>query len=89
MAERGKPGDVYNLCSGTGYALRKILDIYKGLSNAPVTEWEDPSKIRPIDEPVRIGDPTRLKKLGWTPAIPLEQTLSDILNHWRNQMETV
>ena len=83
IAESGSPGEVYNICAGVGTSLRRILDVYKNLARVPVVEWADPSKIRPIDEPVRIGDPGRLKKLGWQPSIPLEQTLSDILNHWR------
>ena len=36
-----------------------------------------------IDEPVRIGDPTRIKKLGWSPLRSIESTLAEMLRYWR------
>ncbi|MFH0878144.1 MAG: GDP-mannose 4,6-dehydratase [Lentisphaerota bacterium] len=85
IAESGQPGDVYNICSGTGYSLRSILDTMKGLSTANISDREDPARKRALDEPVRIGDPSRLKALGWEPSIPIEKTLADILAYWRKE----
>jgi GDP-4-dehydro-6-deoxy-D-mannose reductase len=44
---------------------------------------DDPALTRPVDEPVRIGDPGRIRALGWQPRIPLEQSLRDVLAYWR------
>ena len=40
--------------------------------------------MRPADIPLLVCDPGRFQKAtGWQPEIPLEQTLSDILEYWR------
>lgn len=85
VAERGVAGEVYNVCSGRGYAVREMLEILKRLAKAPVTDKPDASRVRPIDEPVKIGDASRLKALGWSPQHSIESTLSDILEYWRAQ----
>lgn len=84
LAERGRPGEVYNVASGRGYRVRDVLGILTSLSRAPVRERADPSMLRPIDETVKIGDPRRLMALGWRPSRAIEQTLADILEYWRS-----
>jgi GDP-D-mannose dehydratase len=50
----------------------------------PIRVHVDASRFRPNDAPLLLGDPARLREeLGWMPAIPLEQTLDDILLYWR------
>ena len=85
LAERGRAGEVYNVCSGRGYAVRDVLEILKKLARVPVREELDAARARPIDEPVKIGDPSRLKALGWGPQYSIESTLGDILGYWRAQ----
>ena len=47
----------------------------------------DPARFRPNDLPTVEGDPTRIRaELGWTPAIPLQRTLDDLLDYWRAQV---
>jgi GDP-4-dehydro-6-deoxy-D-mannose reductase len=36
IAERGRVGDAYNICSGRGYSIREILDHFKSLAKVPV-----------------------------------------------------
>ena len=44
----------------------------------------DPARYRPNDQPLILGDPTKIREeLGWTPTIPFEQTLDDLLEFWR------
>jgi GDP-4-dehydro-6-deoxy-D-mannose reductase len=44
----------------------------------------DPDLARPVDLPVLRGDPGRLQAAtGWTPEIPIEQTLRDLLDDLR------
>ncbi|HBA84315.1 MAG TPA: GDP-mannose 4,6-dehydratase [Verrucomicrobia bacterium] len=85
LAQKGVAGEVYNICSGQGYSLRQVLDRYRALAVKPVREQLDPKLIRPIDEKARLGDPGKLKALGWVPAIPIERTIEDILVYWRAQ----
>lgn len=83
LAERGAKGEVYNICSGTGYSLRDVLETYKSLARVPVRERVDPARLRPIEEMERIGDPSKLKALGWAPRHAIRDTLGDILDFWR------
>jgi GDP-4-dehydro-6-deoxy-D-mannose reductase len=83
VATEGVTGECYNICSGEGYSLRYVLDVLKEYSEHTINEKSDPSKIRKIDELVRIGDPTRTKKLGWSPLRAIESTLAEMLLYWR------
>lgn len=87
IMEKGAANEVYNICTGRGVRISDILDVYRELAAVPVVPRLDPSKVRPIDEPVRIGDASRLKALGWAPSFSLKQTLQDILDYWRAQEE--
>jgi len=86
LLERGTPGEVYNVCTGRGVRLADLLDQLVALSGQRVEVKVDAARLRPADAPVLIGDPSRLRAAtGWTPTIPLEQTLRDLLDHWRER----
>ena len=83
IAERGEPGSVYNLCSGAGRRVQDVLDALVSLADCHIPVERDPSRLRPADEPVLVGDNSRLRALGWAPGIPLEETLASLLDYWR------
>lgn len=88
--EKGEAGEVYNLCSGKDVAIRDVLDILLRFSSVKVTVKVDPQRLRPSDVHVLLGDCTKFtKQTGWKPAIPLEKTLEDLLNYWRNKVRLV
>ncbi len=88
LADKGAAGEVYNIASGRGYAVREVLDRLIRLSSRPVDVRRDPALMRPADDPVIIGDNTRLTALGWRPQIGLDRTLADILEYWRRRSST-
>jgi len=64
--------------------MRSLLDILRSLARVRVRVEVDPARLRPSDNPVILGSHTRLTEdTGWTPVIPIEQTLSDLLDYWR------
>lgn len=79
LAERGETGAVYNVCSGEARPLRELLDTLIELSGVEVREEIDPTLLRARDIPLLVGDSSALRALGWTPEIPLRQTLADLL----------
>lgn len=84
MVEHATPGDVFNVCSGTAIAIRELLDMLIARARVPVNVAIDPARMRPNDTPLLLGDRTRLTQtLGWTPTIPLEKTVDDLLEYWR------
>jgi GDP-4-dehydro-6-deoxy-D-mannose reductase len=84
ILERGVPGSIYNVCSGRAIAIRELLDMLLARARVPIEIKPDPARYRPNDQPIILGDPSRIRReLGWTPKIPLEQTLDDLLESWR------
>lgn len=84
LMERGASGMIYNVASGIGRPMRVVLDGLLSRARVPVRIEVDPGRLRPRDIPVLIGDATRLRSAtGWTPAIPFERTLDDLLAYWR------
>lgn len=87
LLERGRAGEVYNVCSGRGVRLRDVLDRLIALSGLDVEVRLDQARLRPSDIPELVGDPGRLlAETGWQAARPLESTLCDLLEHWRRQV---
>lgn len=83
LADRGVGGQAYNLCSGQGRTVQALLDGLRDLARVPVVVSADPARMRPVDEPVRIGDPARLQALGWSPAVAWETALAELLEDGR------
>ncbi|MCB1004582.1 MAG: GDP-mannose 4,6-dehydratase [Acidimicrobiales bacterium] len=84
LVQRGEAGEVYNVCSGHDVAVAELAEQLVLLAERPMRLEADPSLQRPVDIPVLRGDNTRLRTAtGWTPQIPLHQTLADLLDHWR------
>ena len=80
LAERGRPGDVYNVCSGTGVSVQEIADHLLARATRPIRLVTDPDLGRPVEVPRLVGSSLRLREAtGWAPEIPLEQTLGDVL----------
>ncbi len=85
--EKGEAGEVYNICSGKVYSIREILDVLINLSEAKVEIFYDPELMRPSDVPMLQGDNSKFReKTGWQPEIPIEKTLEDLLNYWRDKI---
>jgi len=82
--EKCEAGEVYNICSGTAWSMKKVLDHLLSLTKAKIEVRQDPARLRPSDVPLLLGDNSRfVKATGWKPTIPFEQTLADMLEYWR------
>jgi GDP-4-dehydro-6-deoxy-D-mannose reductase len=84
IMERGIPGRVYNVCSGRAHRVGDLLQALVDRARVKVDIKVDPGRVRPMDNPLVLGDPARLRdETGWEPRIPIEQTLEDLLAFWR------
>ena len=90
LLQRGVPGEVYNICSGVDHSIEWVLNFL--LSQAKVSHirvHEDAARLRPSDVPVLRGTAARLEHAtGWRPRITLEQTLTDLLEYWRQRVHS-
>jgi GDP-4-dehydro-6-deoxy-D-mannose reductase len=86
LVERGAPGEVYNVCSGRDLAIQYLADHLVSLASRPIELRPDPELMRPADLPVLRGDASKLTAAtGWTPEIPIEQTLADLVDDLRTR----
>jgi|TARA_B100001971_G_scaffold132780_1_gene122591 GDP-4-dehydro-6-deoxy-D-mannose reductase len=74
----------YNVCSGRAFQISEVLDGLLSNASVEVSVRQDPSRTRPNDNPLLLGDRSRITRdLGWSPEIPISETLSDLLDYWR------
>lgn len=88
ILEKGTPGEIYNVCSGRAWSIGEILDMLRRLASKPIAVEADPTRGRSEDVPVLVGSFAKLEAAtGWRPMIPLERTLTDLLDWWRAVVE--
>lgn len=79
-------GEVYNVCSGVPITISSILDKLLSFSHQKIEVFVDPTKLRPIDIPLYIGNNKKINQItGWKPEFSLNTTLSDVLDYIRKQ----
>jgi GDP-4-dehydro-6-deoxy-D-mannose reductase len=86
IAKNGRAGEIYNVSSGTLVSIREIIEMLSKVAGTKVTTEQDPSKLRAREIMRSGGDSSKLRtELGWSPLIPLEATLRDLLDYWKKQ----
>jgi GDP-4-dehydro-6-deoxy-D-mannose reductase len=88
LMQSGAPGRVYNVCSGVARSMQAAVDELVEISGTRARLEVDPERVRPVDVPLLLGDNARLRGLGWAPAIPFRQTLSDLLEWQAGRLDT-
>ncbi len=84
--EKGKSGEVYNLCSGKSISLKEIIELLEKVIDKKISIKTDPSKTRKIDIPELCGDHSKFTKdTGWNPKITFEDTLKDMVEYWEKE----
>jgi GDP-4-dehydro-6-deoxy-D-mannose reductase len=83
----GRPGSIYNVCSGRAHSIAEVARRLIELSGRPLTLREDPSLVRLVEPPRLVGNPARLTAdTGWRPEYSLDQTLEAILKEARRSI---
>ena len=85
LSEKGKWGEIYNICSGKGMNLSQILDMLKKISSAKIKTIIDETRSRPADDLTIVGDPSKLLKIGFKFQYSIESSINDTLSYWREQ----
>lgn len=84
LAKKGISGEIYNVGNSNSISIRTLLDKVLALSKIDITVELDPARMRPSDVPIIEADVSKLtSQTGWTPQIPLDVTVIDVLNEWR------
>jgi GDP-4-dehydro-6-deoxy-D-mannose reductase len=84
LLTEGTPGEVYNICSGKGVRLSEVIEKIADIVGVSVTGKVNPAFVRPGDNQAVVGSAAKIEaELGWTPQIPLEETLKDMVECMR------
>ncbi len=87
LAEKGIPGEVYNLSSEHCYYMKDIVAMIEEQIGHKFKIEVDPTLLRPTDEKIIIGNIDKLKRdTGWSQMIKMEQTIADMLDYWRKTL---
>ena len=80
----------FNLCSGRAHTVAEQAAALAPMTPLEVRTRVDPGLSRPSDPPLLLGDPGRLREaIGFVPEIPLERSLADLLEWWRQRLAGV
>jgi len=89
IMEKGKSGEVYNVCGRNKISLNYILEYLIKKSASNITVATDKNKVAaPNSTAEIIGDNGKLcRETGWTPKIPFEKTLDDVYDWWVEELK--
>jgi GDPmannose 4,6-dehydratase len=85
-----QPGAYYNIGGNFSCTIRQMLDHLLSLSKVKTIKVEvDPARLRPIDADLQVPDTRKFRAhTGWTPGIPFEKTMQDLLDYWRGRLKS-
>jgi len=87
LAEHGKAGQIYNVCSGQVFSIQEGLQVLLNQAKIPIEVVLDPARMQKQDVPVQIGSAKKIHQLtGWKSKIQIKQSVLDLLNDWREKI---
>jgi GDP-4-dehydro-6-deoxy-D-mannose reductase len=89
LAEKGKPGEEYLICSGQAVSIHYLLNALIEASETAVEVMYDPERMRPSDTPCLYGSHAKITNdTGWQPEIHLRQSLNDAFLDWLERLKS-
>ncbi len=87
ISENGKPGRIYQLCSGKAVAISSVLKTLTGFSSKKINIKIDKTRFRKNDIPILRGSNKRVvQELGFKSRYKLKESLSDTYKYWLNEL---
>jgi GDP-4-dehydro-6-deoxy-D-mannose reductase len=78
---------VFNLCHGKAISISEVLNMLISVSGLTVKLAEDPTRLRPSENPDVHGSFAKAQKeLGWHPLIGLEESLKSVYTYWLSEV---
>lgn len=80
LAERGRPGEAYNVASGVGHAVGDLARRVLARSGIAAPVESDPALVRPAEVPALVGSAAKLAAdTGWAPRRTLDDLIDDLI----------
>ncbi len=88
LVHKCAPGEVYNIGGNRTTTIGEALNILLSFTEKKFKIKVDKNLLRPSDVTLQIPSIYKFKKAtGWVPVIPLEKTLLDVLDYWRQELK--
>ncbi len=80
IAEHGRDGEIYNVCSGRATSIATLLTLFSKFAAHEKEIIHDAVRVKNVDLDCVYGSNEKLNRAsGWLPRIPLAQSVSDML----------
>jgi GDP-mannose 4,6-dehydratase len=89
LMQKAAPGEAYNVGGDEVFTMGQLLELMLEMAGlkGSVQLYVDPALVRPIDIPVQLCNSEKCRRLtGWKPAIPIRQTLRDLLDYFSRKI---
>ncbi len=87
LLDHGVSGEIYNLCSGVATRIGDIVALVQRSGRVATEVCIDPARLRPSDEPLLVGDNTKLRQAtGWSPQIDVPMMVEELMAYWRERI---
>lgn len=81
----GRPGELYNVCSGVGNRLSDIVDKIARILKIDIDTVVNPEYIRLNDNHIIVGSCEKINRdIGWKPLIPIDRTIEDMIAYYQS-----
>jgi GDP-4-dehydro-6-deoxy-D-mannose reductase len=88
LLEKGKNGEIYNVCSAKELSIRAVLEQLLAYAKTEIRIEQDPALVRSAEQKRILGSCDKLQQdTGWAPAVPLRTTLEDTVAYWLQKLE--
>lgn len=89
LAEKGKPGEIYNMGGTNSVKVGEFLDMLISMASCDIPTEQDPALLRPADVTLQIPDTSKFEKeTGWKPKYSFEDSVNHLLEHVRKAVNT-
>ena len=90
LTKNPKPGATYNIGGNFSCTVGEMLNYLLSQSKIKNIKIKtDKSRLRPIDADLQVPNIAKFSNAtGWKPKITFEKTMIDLLNYWRNRVQT-
>ena len=89
LLDKGRNGQVYNVCSGKEYSIRYLLTQLLSIVGVDANIVQDSARFRTSEQKRLYGNYDLLKQhTGWFPEVDTMQSLSDIVTYWSERYIT-
>ena len=82
LLEHGRPGESVNICTGKAYKISEVLAMLLQISGLQVEVVQDAALLRVSDEPLLLGDNSKITAYGFRQRYSMEETLFEVYHDW-------